>query len=289
MIALAYLSADVWAIVGGTLAGGLIKTILSHMIVPGPRMSFFYRADHFKEIVSFGKWISLSSSATFIGSQSDYIILGFILPAPAMGLYYLAKTLKDGIESLLERLSSTMMLPVLGEVTRNNPANITDRYYRFRLPIELIATMSGGFLFASADAIVHFLYDPRYHDAGLMLRVLSMSLLLYPFLLIRSAFTAIGEPHVVAWVSVIQAISFVAGLVIGYLIAGPIGGIAGGVLSRLIPSLVILVLAHRKHWTVLSKELRCLPASGLGLVAGQLATYLLQPYTLTDLRHLLAL
>ena len=214
--------------------------------------------------------------------------MGVLLPGSTLGLYYIAKTLKDAVENLLERLNGMMMLPVLGEVARNNPANLSDRYYRFRLPTELIAVTSGGFLFASADAIIHFLYDARYHDAGEMLRMLSISLILYPFILIRSAFTAIGEAHVVAWISVVQAISFVIGLTFGYCVAGPIGSIAGGVLSRVVPSLGILILAHRKRWTVFSKELRCLPASALGFAAGQLATYALAPYTIADLRHLLS-
>lgn len=276
---------NVWAIVAGTLVGGFARMALSHAIIPGPTMWFSYRRDHIIEIISFGKWINLASFSTFIGSQSDYIILGILLPGPMIGIYYLAKTLYDAIEGLLERLNSAMTLPVMGEVVRNNPGFIADRYYRFRLPLELLATTSGGFLFAAADAIIHFLYDERYQGAGAMLRALSIGLVLYPFPLIRSAFTATGEAYVTAWVSVIQAISFIMGLVLGYYIAGPLGAVAGGMLSRTVPALVILCMAYRRNWMIPLYEIRCLPASVAGLFLGYLVTYLLAPYTVTDVRH----
>ncbi|MBR0725042.1 oligosaccharide flippase family protein [Bradyrhizobium manausense] len=287
MILWAYLSPSVWAIVGGTLLGSLLRTILSHIVVPGPRMSFSYERDHIREIVSFGKWINLSSFATFIGLQSDFLILGFLIPGPMLGLYYIARTLKDSAENLLERLNSMMTLSVLGEVARREPASVSDRYYQFRLPIELAAALSGGFLFTASDSIIHFLYDPRYHDAGSMLRALSLSLVLYPFLLIRGAFAAVDEAHVTAWISVTQAASLVVGMIVGYWWAGPIGAIFGGVLSKIIPSVAILVLAHRKRWTVISKECRWLPAYLIGLVMGQCATYAIGTLTLLDLRRLL--
>ena len=59
---------------------------------------FQITAEHLKEIVNFGKWISVSSFATFISSYSDIIILGLLLPSPLLGIYYIAKTLRDAIE-----------------------------------------------------------------------------------------------------------------------------------------------------------------------------------------------
>jgi O-antigen/teichoic acid export membrane protein len=288
-IAWAYLSPSIWSIVGGVLFGSLLRLVLSHTVVPGPCMRFHRNLEHVKEIVSFGKWINLSSFATFIGSQSDIIILGILLPGSALGLYYVAKTLKDSVENLLERLNSMMTLSVLGEVARNEPTKVSAQYYRFRLPIELVAASSGGFLFAAADTIVHFLYDSRYHDAGEMLRILSVSLLLYPISLIRSAFTVVGEAYITAWISVVKAIAVVTFLALGYWLAGSTGAIAGSVLSRSIPSLAILLVAHRKRWIVFSNEIRLLPAAAVGLATGQLAVYALGSLTLTDLRHFLSL
>ena len=287
MIAGAYAFPSVWSMVAGSLLGSLLRALLSHVIIPGPRMKLTWRNEHIKEIVAFGKWINLSSVATFVGSQSDVIILGVLLPSPVLGIYYIAKTLSDAIESLLERLNSTMTLPVLGEVIRINPENLKDRYYRFRMPIELVAAGSAGFLFAAGGLMVSVLYDQRYSEAGLMLQILSFGLLIYPFQLIRSAFTAIGKANIVAWVSVLQAVSLVICLSLGYRVYGPLGAIAGVAGSRLFPSLVMLILAQRTNWISPWKELRWIPPYAFGFILGEAATHVFEPVTVMSIRHLL--
>ena len=276
MIGSAYLYPSVWSIIAGTIAGGIIRLALSHAIIPGPRMRFVWHQEHIREIVAFGKWVSLSSMATFISSQSDVLLLGVWLPGPLLGIYFIAKTLSDAIENFVERLNSSMILSVLGEIFRKNPDDLGDRYYRFRLPIELVAAGSAGFLFAAGDLIVNVLYDHRYAEAGVMLRILSFALLLYPSLLIRGAFAVTGKPNVVAWISVLQAISLACCMAFGFYFFGALGGIAGAVASRAIPSVAILVMAHGEGWISPAKELRCVSIYGAGFILGKLAVYVMQ-------------
>src|SRR5262249_6678398 len=66
MIVWASLMPSVWAIVGGGLAGGICRLILSHLVIPGPRMALQCNKDHLHEITRFGKWIAVSSFASFI-------------------------------------------------------------------------------------------------------------------------------------------------------------------------------------------------------------------------------
>jgi O-antigen/teichoic acid export membrane protein len=287
MIAWAYVSSSVWSMVFGALLGSLLRAVLSHVIVPGPRMGFAWQMQDIKEIIAFGKWINLSSWATFIGSRSDMIILGLLVPSPMVGIYYIAKTLSDSVETLLERLNSTMTLPVLGEVIRKNPENLKDRYYRFRLPIDLVAASSAGFLFATGDLIVSILYDQRYTEAGLMLRILSFGLLIYPIQLIRGAFTAVGKTDVVAWISVMQAISLIACLSFGYSIHGALGAVAGIAANRLFPSIVLLMLAHRANWIRPWKELRSISFYAGGFLLGKAINYVIGIYPIADIYQIL--
>jgi O-antigen/teichoic acid export membrane protein len=286
MIVWAYAFPSVWAIVAGALTASLLRAILSHVIIPGPLMAFTSHSEHLRKIVAFGKWISLSSFATFISTHSDVIILGLLLPSPMLGIYYIAKTLRDAIEFLLERLNSTMTLPVLSEVIRTNPENLKDRYYRFRLPIELVAAGFAGLLFAAGDLIVHVLYDPRYSEAGLMLQILSFGLLVYPFQLIRSAFTAVGRTDVVAWISILEAACLAAGLSFGYYFFGPLGAIAGVASNRVIPSIITLVLAHRANWISPWKELRWIPAYAVGYLIGKASVAIFASLSFSSLQQL---
>jgi O-antigen/teichoic acid export membrane protein len=269
VIVWAWIAPSVWALVGGVLIGSALRVILSHTLVPGPRMGLNWEKDHLQEIVRFGRWIAVSSFATFIAQQSDVILLGVLMPGSMLGLYSVAKMLVDAGEGLLERLNGALSLPVLGEVIRKDPSNLRDRYYRFRLPIELTAGLLGGGLFASGHFVVNFLYDARYAQAGDMLPILALGTVIFPFLIIRSAFTATGDAHITAAVSVLQAVSLVVCMAIGFFAFGLMGVVAGVALHRIIPSAIIIALARRRDWISIRQELRIIPAFVVGILLGK--------------------
>jgi O-antigen/teichoic acid export membrane protein len=262
---------NVWSLAAGALSGAALRAILSHFAIPGPRMAFRWEKEHFEEIVHFGKWITVSSVASFATTQSDVIIFGMLMPSGFLGLYFIAKTLVTSIGGLLDRLNSTLTLAVLGEVHRNNPKHLRDRYYRYRLPLDLFATISGGVLFATADQIVKILYDVRYNDAGPMLRILALSLAIYPFQIIRHAFTVVAKTRTVAFVSIGEAFSLVFLLLLGLLAFGPMGAIAGVAISGVIPSAIYLFLAHGQRWINIWQELRTFPMFVSGVLVGKTA------------------
>jgi O-antigen/teichoic acid export membrane protein len=269
-VALAAAYRSVWALVAGGLLVGALRLLLSHTSVAGPRMRWNWNRDHFDEIIHFGKWITVSSIATFFASQSDVLLLGVLLPGTGLGVYSIAKALIGNAEGLLERLNSSLTLSVLGEVIRVNPSALKDRYYRFRLPIEAAAAAGGGLVFAAAPQIIGLLYDARYSEAGPMLQLLAIGFALYPFQLIRSAFTAVGETWTVAFVSIVQAFSLCLFLMVGYLGWGVLGGVAGIAFSRAVPSAVFLALAHRRDWIGIWHELRSVPLFGVGFAMGKM-------------------
>jgi len=255
----AWLYPSPFALAAGPLTASTLRVVLSHTIIPGPMMRWEWDTGCIQQLVHFGKWITVSSIATFGVSQSDVIFFGFLLPASFLGVYFIARTLVDAAEGLMERLNATLTLSVLGEVLRQNPLNLRDRFYRFRLPIDFVA-------------------DPRYIQAGSVLEVLGLGLAIYPVQLIRSAFTAVGQTHVVATVSVIQAFAVVSFLITGFLISGPMGAVVGLVLSRLVPSAILFLLGRRKNWTSGWHELRLIPLFISGLLLGWLFLVLLQKF-----------
>ena len=270
MIGFALLFPSVWTLAVGTLLGGVLRVVLSHTIVPGPRMAWRWQKAHFKEFIHFGRWITISSIATFVASQSDVILFGLLFPSTFVGVYFIARTLVDAAEGLLEKINGSLTLPVLSEVIRQDPQNLRNRYYRFRLPIEIFALSCGGFLFVAGGRIISILYDARYAEAGPILELLGLGLAIYPIQVIRSAFTAIGETYVAAIVSIVQAISLVCCLLTGFFMFGALGAVAGIALSRLIPSAVIIWLAHGRGWIGTLNELRLVPLFLFGVLLGKL-------------------
>jgi O-antigen/teichoic acid export membrane protein len=269
MIIWAWIAPSVWALVGGSLTSSLLRLVLSHLWVPGPWMAFKWDRDYSRQIVHFGRWIVVSSFASFVGQQSDVILLGILMPGSMLGLYSIAKQLAGTGEGLLDRINSSLALPVLGEVIRKNSDKLRDHYYHFRLPIDVVAALLGGCLFAAGSFIVGFLYDARYAEAGLMLQILALGLVSYPFSIIGSAFTAMGDNHVAAFISILKAASLVASVTIGYLAFGLLGSIVGIASHRIIPSTAIVFLAHHRNWIDLWREARIFPVFVLGALIGK--------------------
>jgi O-antigen/teichoic acid export membrane protein len=285
MFAAAWCFPNAWALVIGSVASSFVRVIMSHAAVTGPRMALEWKAAHFKEILHFGKWITVSSIASFVTSQSDVIILGLILPGSQLGTYFIAKMLIGTADGLLERLQSSLSLPIFGEVLRKDPRNLRNRYYRYRLPLDLVAGFCSGFALVNGDLIIGVLYDSRYSDAGPMLQTLAIALAFTPLQFIRSAFTAIGETYVPASVSIAEAISLVAFMVTGFAAFGESGAVMGIATYRIVPSLTFWILSHRKGWFSLWLELRLIPIFVGGIVFGELFLLFAQWIDLPGLRH----
>ena len=287
MLIWAWLAPSVWALVGGVLAANFFRLVFSHVWIPGPRMTLSWEKDYLREIVRFGRWIMVSSIGTFISQQSDVILLGILVPGSMLGLYSIAKLLVGAGEGLLERLNSSLTLPILGEVLRKNPSSVRDRYYRFRLPIDLVAGLVSGGLFAAGGFIVNFLYDPRYEQAGIMLQILALGTMSYPFSIISTGFTATGDTHISALVSIIKAASLMACVAIGFFAFGIFGAIGGVALHRIIPSVMIIFFARQRNWVGIWPELRIIPAFVVGILVGKSVVLIAAALGLQNIHQLL--
>jgi O-antigen/teichoic acid export membrane protein len=288
MIAWAWFLPNAWALVAGSLASSAVRLTMSHIAVPGPRMAIRWKTEHIEEILHFGKWITVSSIASFVTSQGDVIILGFLLPSSSLGIYFIAKMLVGTIEGLLERLQSSLSLPIFGEVLRKDPQNLRNRYYRFRLPLDLAAGFCSGFIFVAGGLIVSLLYDTRYTNAGPMLQTLALGMALYPLQSIRSAFTAVGETYIPATVAIVEAASLITFMVIGFMAFGTTGAVVGIAGHRIIPSLAFWIFSYQKRWFNFWLEIRITAVFVGGLLTGELFLLVSDWIGLPAIRHLLS-
>jgi len=283
MIVWAWSARSVWSLVAGALVGGIVRLVYSHTFLPGPKMRLRWDWADTKQIIAFGKWVNVSSIASFAGGQSDRLLLGFLVPSSAFGLYAIASLMIDAFQSLLDRLNSALTLSVLGEVARSTGQQLGVKYYRFRLPFEFFASLAGGIVFASGPTIVAILFDQRYADAGQMLQILSIGLISYPALFVTGVFTVVGEPRITAMTSVIQAISMITFLLVGFVLAGMSGAVWGIALHKLLPSVVILAIGRQRRLVHLLKELRVIPLFLLGIIIGDGLIAIMQSLGITKI------
>lgn len=192
----AYLNKSVWAMVAGALTASLVKTILTHTVFTGITNRFHWNQAVFHDLFHFGKWIFVSSILGFLLSSSDRLVLGGLVDAKILGLYAIACFMIGALKDLLNNVIGNVAFPAFSEAYRNHPESLKKIYYKFRLPFDVVAIFSAGFLFATGEIIVKLLYDNRYVMSGWMLQILAISFFELRYRLSGQCYMAIGKPKI---------------------------------------------------------------------------------------------
>jgi O-antigen/teichoic acid export membrane protein len=208
MIFAGYLTGSVWALVVGSLISSTALVLLSHWYMPGPANKFQFDRDCAKDILSFGRWILISSAIFVVASNGDRLLIGAWADAHMLGLYAIALSLLTIIDGTAHRIYSTVAYSALSETARERPGDFRRMYYRLRLPFDTILLLFSGAGFAAGDTVVNILYDQRYTDAGHVLQVLSLMLLITRMALCGHAYMALGQPKYLFPIHAIKAVSF---------------------------------------------------------------------------------
>lgn len=177
MILAAWWLESVWALVIGASCIALVRMILSHVLIPGPRHKIEWDRPAFSEIFHFGKYIFIGTIAGYFIQQGDRLVLGKFIPLEIFAIF----TISQMFATLPLMMSYQLVDRVLLPLYRNRPPLESDENRRQigRARIGLIGGLMGlTALFAfSGDYVVRFLYDERYHLAGPYLVLLSLSMI----------------------------------------------------------------------------------------------------------------
>lgn len=206
-IAWAWVSPSVYALCSGPIAGAVFVVWVTHRYLGGQRHRLAWDRRQVVEILSFSKWIFLSSALTFVVFNFDKMYLAAVVSPTELGWYSIALTLAMAAYDLGMRLSNAVGFPALSERFREAPQNLRADLYRMRLPMEAFAVIIGVALAVSGDAIVRLLYDPRYESAGPLLQIMGIIVMTLGFALSAECYMAMAKPKLNAAVSVARLVS----------------------------------------------------------------------------------
>jgi O-antigen/teichoic acid export membrane protein len=266
----AYFLRSVWAFVIGGLASSTLTAVLSHTLLRGPRDHIGWNKDALAHLRHFGKWAFLSSAALAFSMNGDRILLGLWFSPTVLGYYSLAAGLATMMEGLGNRLFSSLAFPALSEVGRQEWSRFLKLYFKMRWLSDASFVLAAGFLFASADLIVAILYDHRYAPAGLMLRILSFSLVFNRYNLAGYVYLSLGKPSYASalnWVKLISLFCLAPSL---YLALGENGAILGIAVHRAPTMILIYIFDRRLKLFNIYLELSAFAFWALGWGAGEL-------------------
>jgi O-antigen/teichoic acid export membrane protein len=243
-IALAYFFPSVWALVWGLILSTLFTTVMSYMFAPFRLPKLSWHKDHVSEILSFGKWIFLSTAIYFAAISTDKVYFSSVLPLALVGVYSVSRTFSDMLASLSQRVGAFLVFPKVASL-KQNPEQFSKRFRQIRRTA-LIAVAAAMMLAISvSDALILLLYDDRYHAAAFMLPVLLIGVW-FAILSIfaESTLTGLDRPQDGAAGNAVKFAVLAIGLPLAVLKSG------------LFAALLILALAEMVRWVSLSLALR---------------------------------
>lgn len=272
---------SVWALAFGWVFSYLMKTVLSHVVLPGPSNRFEWETAAFWEAFNFGKWALISSPVAFMLVSGDRILLSGFLNATTMGFYSIAFLLVTALQTAIGKVVYFSVLPALSEVNRERPSELKATIYKIRRPLDIACLVPAGMLLVLGDTIVRILYDSRYLPAGWMLSVVALTLAVVQFNVFDQVLLAVGRIRTLTALNVVRLVVLYSVIWLGYLLFGAKGAVIGVPCAALVNAAVLLALNGSLGFVDIRRELLCIPlfagGAALGWVIKLIAAMFLGP------------
>ena len=250
MVAMAWVTGSVWALVIGAVAAALVKLLLMTALLPGPANHLRWEPAAGRELVHFGKWILLSTICGFALSQGDRLILGAYLSLEQLGIFNIGYFLASFPWLLGGAVTMRVMIPLYRDDPPGAKAAHAPRVRRMRM------AMTGGLLGLLAllaligVPLVHLLYDDRYVAAGaIVVLVACVQMPAVVGMTYDQAALAAGDSKAFFAVLLAKACLQTAAFLIGAQFGGLVGALAGqGIALALCHPLIIWLARRHQVW-----------------------------------------
>ena len=200
--------------------------IWSHKLISDYSNRFVWEQETAKELFSFGRWIFVSTSVTFLGTQVDRLILGKLIPFELLGVYGVAFTLAYLPSQIIGALSSKVIFPTVSKLAHLPRETLRTKILQNRRPLIVASALILTVFVCFGDMLIFALYDKRYTQAAWMLPLLAIGI--WPNLLsetLRQCLVAIGKPSYQAYGQLIKCIYMCIGIPLGFSLNGMLGAV----------------------------------------------------------------
>ena len=235
---------SVWALVAGGLVAAIVRTVISHRLIPGYTNRLYVDRSAFHSMFHFGKWIFVSTALSFILMKGDRLVLGKMLTTEELGVCSIALFLSISTIGAVTALSRTILFPVYSRLKDRGIVELRRQTFRMRLALTggMFPILVGLVLFG--EPLVALLYDDRYREAGWMLEILSIGMI--GSLVTVSAngiLLGMGDSFRHMQLQLARSLLLVAGMAIGGVLGGLRGLLVGMTIARFLeyPALVVLI------------------------------------------------
>lgn len=245
-VALAWLTGSVWALVVSGVIGALVEVVINWRFLPGPANRFRWERAAARELIGFGKWVFLATVCGFFFTQADKILIGKYAPLDLFGIYNIGFFWAAFPMLLGGMVTQKILIPIYRETPpKESRANFL-KLRRMRVAVTALLLGFTGLFALFGVQLVHWLYDPRYTQAGAVAVVLACAQM--PMIIVQTydqAALAAGDGRRFFLLAFARAVLMIACLLAGLESAGLIGALAGIGAAYLLAYPVVVWLARR--------------------------------------------
>lgn len=254
-IAYAFYSRDYQGILYGILLNRLLTTLASYRFYPELKHRLTMDKTATSDLFHFAKFVMPSSMITLAVNQFDKVIFLKLFDLKLLGLYGLAANISAPLDSLVSKISRTLLYPRCAEYFRHDRSTFVQRYYAENVKLHAVILVLPALVLGMATLLVEVLYDSRYAFAGVILQAFALRSIILTFASTsEDLLVASGRAHIQLIGNVIRLCYLVPAVFIGYHFFGFKGFIYFAMLEMLPTALYYTWVQSRQGLIVFRNE-----------------------------------
>lgn len=173
MLMLAWYMRSVYALAIASMVSSCLHAFLTYQMLEGPPSRFRWDPSAVRAIISFGKWIFLSTVLAFLAVQLDRLALARLFSLSEVGVYSIAASLAVIAPTLAGNLQLSVLFPWYSrKLAEGMPVQVA--FARARMAMMTLSTFMCTLMFAGAASFFQLAYDDRYAQGGVLLSILAL-------------------------------------------------------------------------------------------------------------------
>lgn len=248
-------SPTIIGLIVGQILGAIFTAAASYFVLPDVRCRFVLNRSAAFELLTFGKWIFLSSIVFFLSSYIDRLVLGKYVTLALLGVYGVARALGDVFAQFGTRLANIIIFPKVAAAEERG-LELRNRIRKRRLQFLAPILLGIAALIALAEPLIAFLYDPRYILAAEVLPWVGIAAwLAIVNTLNDSVALGVGKPHLSMLGNAAKLIALIVLLPLGVIEAGIVGAAAATAAAEIARYAVLVAGLLRERLSFLRQDI----------------------------------
>jgi O-antigen/teichoic acid export membrane protein len=238
-LGLAWLGYSIYSLAWAMVAMAATRAVIAQLMAPSP-LSFRFRWSEARPIVLFGSATSILFISGAIGSRTPDLIIGYLLPLVAVGLFSRATALAGQFQALVAGAIGGVFYPAFARL-RDSGEPLGAPYVRVVSGYTAIIWPAMAGLAVASEPLVRLLYGAKWVDVAPLLWWIALSQMVFVALPLH-----IELPILLGKIGKLIRLNFIDTAVsIGFLFAGTAISLEMAAASRIAYGLVWLTIYGR--------------------------------------------